>query len=248
MATVHYARTGPIARITLDRPSVLNAADEAWVADLGSCVDRAANDTEARVVIVEGKGRAFCTGIDLTVLAAGRITREWFVAWEDALRRLEVMEKLVIAAVHGYCIGGGLQVALACDVRVARDDSILGLPAVKECLIPGLGVWRLPRFVGLGRARRMILTGETLGAAEALAVGLVDYVAPADGFAAEVDRVAGMLASVAFASAIESKRLLDRAFEPYEPVLAAYLDGQGRAMASDEHAVAMSGWRARKAR
>lgn len=246
MQTVRYA-PGRIARITLDRPSVLNAADEAWVADLNVCVDRAAADDDARVVIVEGNGRAFCTGIDLTVLAAGRITREWFVAWERALRQLELMDKLSVAAVHGHCIGGGLQVALACDMRVARDDAILGLPAVKECLIPGLGVWRLPRFVGMGRAKRLILTGETVGAADALAIGLVDHVASAEDFADEVTRVAETLAGVAFASAIEAKHLTDRAFEPYEPVLAAYLDAQERAMASEEHARAMAQWRARRA-
>lgn len=247
MPAVRY-RSGRIARITLDRPSVLNAADEAWVADLNACVDRAAADPDARVVVVEGAGRAFCTGIDLTVLAAGRITREWFVGWERALRRLETMDRLVVAAVHGYCIGGGLQVALACDVRVARDDATLGLPAVKECLVPGLGVWRLPRYVGLGRAKRLVLTGETVGAAEALAIGLVDHVAPADAFEREVARIAETLAGVAFASAIESKRLLDRAFEPYEPVLAAYLDAQERAMASPEHPAAMAAWRERRAR
>lgn len=248
MAAVLYEPSGTVARIRLDRPEVLNAADEAWVEDLDACAERAAADPESRVVIVEGAGRAFCTGIDLTVLAAGRIRREWFVGWERALRRLETMDKLVVAALHGYCIGGGLQVALACDVRVARDDAILGLPAVKECLIPGLGTWRLPRFIGLGRAKRMILTGETIGAPEALAIGLVDYVAPAERFTAEVDRVASVLAGVAFASAIESKRITDRAFGSYEPVLAAYLDGQERAMASPEHSAVMAEWRARTAR
>jgi enoyl-CoA hydratase len=248
MAAVVYERSGKIARIRLNRPSVLNAADEAWVADLLACTESAANDPETRVVIVEGAGRAFCTGIDLTVLAAGRIRREWFVGWERAVRRFETMDKLVVAAIHGYCIGGGLQVALACDVRVARDDAILGLPAVKECLIPGLGVWRLPRFVGLGRARRFVLTGETVGAQEALAIGLVDHVASAAAFEAEVARVAETLAGVAFASAIESKRLMDRAFEPYDGVLAAYLDGQERAMASPEHEAAMAEWRSRTAR
>lgn len=248
MGAVLYTRSGAVARITLNRPSVLNAADEAWVADFNACADRAATDPDARVVVVEGNGRAFCTGIDVTVLAAGRIGREWFAAWERAMRVLETMDRLVVAAVHGYCIGGGLQVALACDVRVARDDAILGLPAVKECLIPGLGTWRLPRFIGLGRAKRMILTGETIGAQEALAIGLVDHVATPDHFAAEVERVANALASVAFASAIESKRLTNRAFEPHAPVLAAYLDGQQRAMASPEHARVMAEWRARKAR
>lgn len=248
MTAVLYARSGAVVRITLNRPSVLNAADEAWVADLNACADRAATDPDVRVVVVEGEGRAFCTGIDVTALAAGRIGREWFAAWERAMRALETMDRLVVAAVHGYCIGGGLQVALACDVRVARDDAILGLPAVKEGLIPGLGTWRLPRFIGLGRAKRMILTGETIGAQEALAIGLVDHVATADRFAAEVERVANALSGVAFASAIESKRLTNMAFEPHAPVLAAYLDGQERAMASPEHARVMAEWRARKAR
>lgn len=248
MAAVVYERSGTISRIRLNRPSVLNAADEAWVTDLLACTEAAANDPEARVIVVEGAGRAFCTGIDLTVLAAGRIGREWFVGWERAVRRFETMDKLVVAAIHSYCIGGGLQVALACDVRVARDDAILGLPAVKECLIPGLGVWRLPRFVGVGRARRFVLTGDTVGAAEALAMGLVDYVASAETFDAEVARVADTLAGVAFASAIEAKRLMDRAFDAYDDVLAAYLDGQERAMRSPEHEAAMAQWRALKAR
>lgn len=247
MERVRYERDGPIARIVLDRPEVLNAADEAWVEDLTAAAARAADDPGVRVVVVSGRGRAFCTGIDLTALEQGRLGRAWFVAWERALRLIETMDRLVVAAVHGYCIGGGLQVALACDLRVAREDSILGLPAVKECLVPGLGPYRLPRFVGVGRAKRMILTGETIGATEALAIGLVDRVASVDRFAEEVERTANELAGVAFASAIESKRIANRAFDlGYDDVLAAYLDGQERSMASPEHATAMAAWRARR--
>ncbi|MDE3112068.1 MAG: enoyl-CoA hydratase/isomerase family protein [Chloroflexota bacterium] len=246
MTAVRY-RPGRIARITLDRPSVLNAADEAWVADLNACADAAAVDPAARVVVVEGAGTSFCSGIDLNVLAAGRIGRSWFEGWERAMRVLETMDKLVVAAIHGYCIGGGLQVALACDVRVARDDAVLGLPAVKEGLIPGLGVWRLPRFVGLGRARRMVLTGEVVGAREALAIGLVDEVATAEGFAAAVEARAEQLAGVAFASAIEAKHLLDGAFGPYAAALDAYLAAQERALAAPDHAAAMAAWRSRRA-
>ena len=246
MPAVRY-RPGRIARITLDRPSVLNAADEAWVADLNACADAAAADPDARVVILEGAGTSFCSGIDLTVLAAGRIGRSWFEGWERAMRALETMDKLVVAAIHGYCIGGGLQVALACDVRVARDDAVLGLPAVKEGLIPGLGVWRLPRFVGLGRARRMVLTGEVMGAREALAVGLVDEVATAEGFVGAVEARAEQLAGVTFASAIEAKHLLDGSFGPYAAALDAYLDAQERALAAPDHAAAMAAWRSRRA-
>ncbi len=247
MAAVRY-RSGRIARITLDRPSVLNAADEAWVADLNACADAAAGDGDARVVVLEGAGPSFCSGIDLDVLAAGRIGRSWFEGWERAMRRLETMDRLVVAAVHGYCIGGGLQLALACDVRVARDDATLGLPAVKEGLIPGLGVWRLPRAVGLGRARHLVLTGATIGASEALAMGLVDHVAPPDRFEDTVADVAERLAGVAFASAVASKRLLDLAYGPYEAALSAYLDEQERAMRSPDHAEAMAAWRSRVGR
>ena len=246
MPAVRY-RPGRIARITLDRPSVLNAADEAWVADLNVCADSAAADPDARVVILEGAGTSFCSGIDLTVLAAGRIGRSWFEGWERAMRALETMDRIVVAAIQGYCIGGGLQVALACDVRVARDDAVLGLPAVKEGLIPGLGVWRLPRFVGLGRARRMVLTGEVIGAREALAIGLVDEVAPAEGFAGAVEARAEQLAGVTFASAIEAKQLLDGSFGPYASALDAYLDAQERALAAPDHATAMAAWRSRRA-
>ncbi len=245
---VLYRRDGLVARIELDRPEVLNAADEAWVAELDTAAARAAVDDGVRVVVVSGRGRAFSTGIDLTALERGRIGREWFVAWERALRRLETMDRIVVAAVHGYCIGGGLQVALACDVRIARDDAVLGLPAVKESLIPGLGTYRLPRFIGMGRAKKMILTGETIGADEALRIGLVDEVATTDRFEAAVERLAADLTHVAFTSAVESKRITGRAFDgDYDAVLAAYLDGQERSMRSPEHAAAMAAWRARDA-
>ncbi len=245
---VLYRRDGLVARIELDRPDVLNAADEAWVAELDAAAARAATDDGVRVVLVSGRGRSFSTGIDLTALEQGRIGREWFVGWERVMRRFETMDRICVAAVHGYCIGGGLQVALACDLRIARDDTILGLPAVKECLIPGLGTYRLPRFIGMGRAKKMILTGETIGAAEALRIGLVDEVAPADGFEQAVERLVGDLTRVAFASAVESKRITGRAFEDdYEGVLGAYLDGQERSMRSAEHAAAMAEWRARRA-
>jgi len=245
---VLYRRDGVIARIELDRPALLNAADEAWVDELDDAAARAASDDGVHVVIVSGRGRAFSTGIDLTALEEGRIGREWFVGCERALRRLETMDRIVLAAVHGYCIGGGLQVAIACDLRIAREDTILGLPAVKECLIPGLGTYRLPRFIGMGRAKRMILTGETIGADEALRIGLVDRVAPTDRFEDEVERFAAELTQVAFASAVEAKRITGRAFEDgYDDVLGAYLDGQERSMRSPEHAAAMAAWRARRA-
>ena len=158
---------------------VLNAANCQWIDDLHAALDELEAAERLRVVIISGRGRAFSTGIDLKALSNGEIQIGWFRLWEEAMRRIEKLQAVTIARVNGYALGGGLQVCLACDLRVASEDAQFGLPAVLEALIPGTGTYRLPRFVGLGRARRMILTGETVGALEALEIGLADWVVPA---------------------------------------------------------------------
>src|SRR5262249_26099230 len=127
---------GAVATVVLNRPDVLNCANEQWARDLNTVVDEAAADDRIRVGVVRGAGRAFCSGIDLTALAAGDTTLAFFKNWEMALRKIEAMDPVVIAAIHSHCIGGGLQVALACDLRVARDDARFGITAVKEGIIP----------------------------------------------------------------------------------------------------------------
>ena len=104
--------------------------------------------------------RAFSSGIDLKTLSRGEFPMEWFRVYERGLRTYETMDKVVMAAIHGYCIGGGLQVALASDIRIVSENTQFGLTAVKECLVPGLGTYRLARFIGMGRAKRIILSGE----------------------------------------------------------------------------------------
>lgn len=99
-------------------------------------------DSDVRVIIVRGEGRAFSTGIDLKELAAGRIEMDYHRRWEQALRLFETMEKLVIVGMHGYCLGGALQLALAADIRVSTAECQIGLPAIKESLIPGLATLR----------------------------------------------------------------------------------------------------------
>src|SRR5215472_10746015 len=161
---------GPIAELIMNRPEVLNAANCQWMEDLHQALDIVEATEGLRIVIISGNGRSFSTGIDLKSLAVGEITPDWFRSWEKAMRRIEALEPITIAMMHGYVIGGGLQVGLACDLRIASEDSQLGLPAVLEALIPGLGTHRLPRFIGLGRARRMILTGELIASRQALEI------------------------------------------------------------------------------
>jgi enoyl-CoA hydratase/carnithine racemase len=173
--TMFWEKSGSIARITLHRPQVLNAMNTQATRDLQAVADQISTDAEIRVVAITGAGRAFCTGIDLKELSAGKIDLSYHDQWEGALRTLETMEPIVLCLIHGYCLGGGLQLALACDIRVATPSAQIGLPAIRESLIPGLATWRLPRFIGMGRAKQLILSGDNIPGQEAHRIGLVDH-------------------------------------------------------------------------
>src|SRR5437867_12714572 len=171
-----------VATLVLNRPHVLNCANEQWARDLNTLVDDLAGNERLRVVIVRGAGRAFCSGIDLTALAAGETGMTFFRNWEMALRKLEALDPIVIAAIQSHCIGGGLQIALACDLRVARDDARFGITAVREGIIPGIGMWRMARHAGQGRAKRVALAAVVVDAAAALASGPAQWAVAAPFF------------------------------------------------------------------
>jgi enoyl-CoA hydratase/carnithine racemase len=175
---VRYTTAGGIGRITLTRPQVLNALDTRLVEELAEVTERAERDADAGVVVVAGEGRAFSSGMDRNALAAGAVGEPFYRSWIRALNRLEDMGKLVVAAIQGYCIGGGLQLALACDLRLAMTDAILGLGATRHGVIPDGAVLRLARVVGLGRAKELALLNDHITAEAALAMGLVNWVAP----------------------------------------------------------------------
>jgi enoyl-CoA hydratase len=231
----------------MNRPEVLNAENWQTVHDFHSALDELEKNRDVRAVIVAGAGRAFSSGIDLKALAAGEIQIDWFRRIDEALRRLEQLDALTVAKIRGYALGGGLQVALACDVRVATNDSRFGLPAVLEALIPGMGAYRLPRFIGLGRARRLVLTGEMIAADEALRIGLIDWAVPEAKLNETVDSViAGTLKGSAAARGY-SKKLVTGAFESdYDDAFARYLDYQGECLRSSDHESAMAEYRNRK--
>src|SRR5262245_56198991 len=113
-----------------------------WPLDMLAAANEMNNDPAIRVVLVTGAGRAFCPGLDLTDLAAGAIAPRWFHDAEVAFRAIETMDKPVIAGIQGHCIGGGLQLVIACDVRIAASGAILGLPATQEAFLPGMSTWR----------------------------------------------------------------------------------------------------------
>src|SRR5437879_4550998 len=175
---VTYEAKAGIGWITLNRPTVLNALSTELAAALADHAETAAGDARVMQVVVRGAGRAFCSGMDRTALAAGSIGEAFYRHWNRALDCLEDMPKITVAVLHGYSIGGGLQLALACDLRLAAADAVLGLGATRHGLVPDGAVLRLARVVGLGRAKELTLLNDHLSPAEARAIGLVNWVCP----------------------------------------------------------------------
>src|SRR5688572_20515948 len=177
-----YETRGSIAVITVNRPDKLNALNADTVGELLEAARRAATDDAVRAVILTGAGeKSFVAGADIaelakmTPLSGIDVSRQG----QDTLRFLETMRKPVNAAVNGFALGGGLELALACHIRIASENAKFGLPEVKLGIIPGYGgTIRLPRVVGRGRALELILTGEMIDAQEAYRIGLVNHVYP----------------------------------------------------------------------
>ena len=211
--TIRLEFDGAVARLTLDRPHVLNAGDASFAADLHRAVTELARRTDVRVVVLIGAGRAFSTGVDLKSLARGDFHFADFVLWEDAMTAMERLPMLFIAGINGHCLGGGLQLTLVCDYRLASEDALLGLPAVKECLIPSMALYRLPRLIGAARARELILLGESISARQAERYGLVNRVVPAAGFSSALDETVARFLALPASSVLASKRLAARAFD-----------------------------------
>ena len=169
-----------IARITFNRPNVLNALNRRTMDELGDCLKKVRADDAIRVVILTGAGeKAFIAGADINELSQQTPVngREFTLYGQEIIHRLETLGKPAIAAINGFALGGGCELALACTLRIASRNAKLGQPEVKLGIIPGYGgSQRLPRLCGKGVAHELILTGEMISAEEALRVGLVNRV------------------------------------------------------------------------
>jgi len=160
---------------------------------------------------------------------------------------IERMDRLFVAAINGHCLGGGLQLALVCDYRLASDAARLGLPAVKECLIPSMALYRLPRLIGAARARELILLGEPIDARTAEQYGLVNRAVPAADFERELDAIVGKLLALPAASVRASKVLTARAFELSFDAFRREMQAHFKVcLDSDEHRRAMDEIRAKR--
>lgn len=194
-----YATKDSITTITVNRPLVRNALNVATVQELGAAFERAKRDPSVRAVILTGAGdKAFAAGADISEIAALDETSGTAFSRRGQLvfDRIESLGKPTIAAVNGYALGGGCELAMACMVRVASENAVFGQPEVKLGLIPGYGgTQRLPRLVGKSRALRLLLTGETIPATEALRLGLVDTVVPAANLLSTSEALAKLIAA-----------------------------------------------------
>jgi enoyl-CoA hydratase/carnithine racemase len=244
---VTYEATDGVGWITLNRPHVLNALDVDLAATLAECAERAAADAGVTVVMVRGAGRAFCSGMDRTALAAGAIGEAFYRHWVRALNRLEDMPKITAAVLHGSSIGGGLQLALACDLRIATDDAVIGLGATRHGLIPDGAVLRLARIVGLGRAKELALLNDEITAAAARAMGLVNWVCPPAALEATVGMVIEKARGASPTASAHTKRLLQESFhrDP-RAMIEEVIRSQDACMASWEIAEANRAWQEKR--
>jgi enoyl-CoA hydratase len=171
-----------VATLTVNRPDKLNALNAATIGELGDAIDEIRQRDDIGGAILTGAGRAFVAGADISELAAQTPmqAKQRALRGQQIFRRFETSAKPVIAAVNGFALGGGCELAMSCHLRIASEAAKFGQPEVKLGICPGYGgTQRLPRLVGMGRALQLLMTGEMIDAAEALRIGLVNRVVPA---------------------------------------------------------------------
>jgi enoyl-CoA hydratase len=210
-------REGPLAVLTVNRPDALNALNSKVLEELTEAVDAIAKDKELRVVILTGAGpKSFIAGADIGEMAGlTPVENRHFAGLGAAiLRKMETMDKVWIAAVNGYAFGGGLETAMACDIRYMAETAKVGLTEVSLGIMPAFGgTQRLPRLVGAGKARELIYTAARFDAQEALKIGLVQAVFPPDKLMAGARELAGKIIANAPLSVAYCKAAIDRGLQ-----------------------------------
>lgn len=242
-----YTAEDKLATIRFNRPERMNAMSRQAKQDFKAALELAAVEPAVRVLALRGEGRAFCTGIDLKELSTETVGVHNFAQWEECLRLIESMDKVVIALMHGYSLGGGVQLGLACDLRIGTPTSMYGLPAAKEGLVPGLAVWRLAKFIGMGRAKEMALWGERIDGIEAQRIGLVTRLVSDENRDAEFDALVAKTVAYASQGARTTKLAMNQVAPlDFDAALAVYLDFQRRGLASADFAEAMQAYREKR--
>ena len=228
--TILYDLTDGIAEIRLNRPQRLNAVTQQLYDELNDALTRAEADPDARVVLITGEGRAFCVGADLKAHKVGRTAfdrRQYLKGEQDACHRLLHMKTPVIAAVNGYALGAGAEIAIASDFMLMAESAQIGLPEISIGNFLGGGVtWLLPRLVGLAKARELVFLGERIKGDEAVRIGLANRVFADEGFLAAAREFALRVASKApFSMQLAKEQLNLSAERTLDACLTAELEG-----------------------
>ncbi len=196
--TIKFEVRNNIATITMNRPEALNALNNDFFSDMELLLDNIREDNEIKILVITGEGKAFVAGADIAeMVSMDKSKAEKFSSrGQDVFHGLEKLKVPVIAAVNGYALGGGCELAMACDIRVASNKAKFGQPEVSLGLIPGFGgTQRLPRLVGLGNALNLLLTADQISADEALRIGLVQKVTEPEQLMDEVYKLAERILS-----------------------------------------------------
>jgi len=210
---VRVERRGPAAWVILDRPEAMNALSRQLNLELADIAGALGDDPELRAVVITGAGdRAFSAGADLKERkgVGAAETGPYVDAISGAINAVAAIPRVTVAAVNGYAFGGGFELALACDIRIASDKAAFGLTEVRLGIMPGAGgTQRLPRAIGVAAAKELILTGRRIDAARALALGLVSLVVPPGELEAAAQRIAGELEGCAPVSIAKAKEAIE---------------------------------------
>lgn len=216
--TIKLERDGPVMHLTLNRPAQLNAINRQMLEDLWGVCDVIEGDPSVKVVTLEGEGRAFCAGADLTtvqeVSADPQRWEEFIRLWHRVFNRIEALPIPVVAGVHGMALAGGLELTMVCDLVIVDEEARLGDQHANFGLVAGGGgSQRLPRLIGLRRAKELMLLGHWLSTREALECGLINKAVPAGKLREDVNDLAGKLATLSGSANRTVKKLANRGLD-----------------------------------
>jgi len=198
MENVLFDKKDGICTITLNQPKKMNGLSEGMVTDLLSALDEADQDDDVKVIVITGQGKIFCAGGDISIFDGDIPSGYKYL--QLVLRgfgKIEKISKPIIGAVNGMALGGGTELTIVCDIAIASDSAIFGLPEVGIGIMPGFAILRLHQIIGRTRAKELIMTGKKIDATEAERIGLINKVVPADKLMDAVQEEAGILMSKA---------------------------------------------------
>ena len=216
MAFVEVSKQGHVGIVTMNRPETLNALSSAVFADLLKAFDVVENDEEIYVVVVTGAGRSFVAGADISEMATMNVVegKNFGDLGNQAMLRLERMEKPTIAAINGFALGGGCELSMSCDIRICADTAVFGQPETGLGITPGFGgTQRLARLVGPGMAKQLIYTAKNIKADEAYRIGLVNAVYPLDELMPAAEKMAETIAKNAPIAVRACKKAINEGLE-----------------------------------